>query len=470
MNKKWFEGRQKQGGGVLGDYADVVKVSITEENVLISSNKKRQREEDQHLDMHKRTMETLDYRLVLKALAEECGTVKGREIVWSSMDNDVSAASNEEDIANMPLTATNLEGVHRRYDALKEMQALMDRRVNGWITPSNPKQQTKAKQLTQPNKKTKKPERKPLGRPPIEGNSFDLQPILEIIDRQEVLEGPDILEVATMLECCQDVLDWAEALEEVNAENELQQEQQEGKPKELQLKNQSFVELIRIAEAIHIDPELFSLLTNAFDDEGKLSGTTFPTIGRLRSKVRTLKQSILSSIDTLLASPSMQNKLAVESGGALTMEINGRIVIPVQQEYQNLGIVHDASRSGKTAYVEPQEVVGPTNELRQAESELRAEEARVWRELTETIIRHRGEIETAVGAVAQLDVVMGRVKLGKRLEGVVPDVRDEGVVSVLQARHPVLLLRGISDVVGSDVEIGVGDNQGLILTGPNRCD
>jgi DNA mismatch repair protein MutS2 len=53
------------------------------------------------------------------------------------------------------------------------------------------------------------------------------------------------------------------------------------------------------------------------------------------------------------------------------------------------------------------------------------------------------------------------------LEGVVPEVKDEGVVNVKEARHPILLLRGIEGVVGSDVEIGEGDNQGLILTGPN---
>jgi len=35
------------------------------------------------------------------------------------------------------------------------------------------------------------------------------------------------------------------------------------------------------------------------------------------------------------------------------------------------------------------------------------------------------------------------------------------------AKHPVLLLRGLDDVVGSDIDIGAGDNQGLVLTGPN---
>ena len=90
--------------------------------------------------------------------------------------------------------------------------------------------------------------------------------------------------------------------------------------------------------------------------------------------------------------------------------------------------------------------------MRQAEAELRAEEARVWRQLTETIVTHREEIERNVASIGQLDVTMARVKLGKRLEGVVPTVAEDGVVSVKEARHPILLLRGLEGVVGSDLK------------------
>ena len=79
----------------------------------------------------------------------------------------------------------------------------------------------------------------------------------------------------------------------------------------------------RLTQSITIDDELFHLLTNAFDDEGKLSGTTFPGIGRLRANVRTYKKDIMSSINSILSLPSMKSKLAVESGGSLMMEING---------------------------------------------------------------------------------------------------------------------------------------------------
>ncbi len=36
-----------------------------------------------------------------------------------------------------------------------------------------------------------------------------------------------------------------------------------------------------------------------------------------------------------------------------------------------------------------------------------------------------------------------------------------------EAKHPVLLLRKLDNVVGSDIDIGAGKNQGLVLTGPN---
>ncbi|KAL7454853.1 hypothetical protein ACHAWC_009328 [Mediolabrus comicus] len=466
-NKNWYEERSGEGrrsgngrkkgqsskNSVLGEYADVLQVSNDDKNNN-NLHTTRQNEEDQHLDMFQRTLETLDYPLVLRALANECETMKGKEIVMSSHSHGgkgvVDNSNNDDDdIATMPLTASSVTGVHQRFGAVQEMQRLMEGRVSGWVTSSREQQQGKKKAV-----------RKPLGAPPIGGHTFDLQPIFDIVDEGKVLEGPEILDIQTMLEVSFDVLDWARALKEFN--NDLESDNN------VDLQPDPFIELPRLTQSISIDDELYHLLTNAFDDDGKLSGTTFPGIGRLRAKVRTYKRDILSSIESILSLPSMKNKLAVESGGSLTMEINGRLVIPVQQSYSNsVGIVHDASRSGKTAYVEPSEIVGPTNELRQAEAELRSEEARVWRQLTEMVVKHREEIERNVASIGQLDLTMARVKLGKRLSGVVPTVAEDGVVSVKEARHPILLLRGLEGVVGSDIDIGEGNNQGLILTGPN---
>jgi len=68
------------------------------------------------------------------------------------------------------------------------------------------------------------------------------------------------------------------------------------------------------------------------------------------------------------------------------------------------------------ACVEPTEIVGPTNELHQAKAELYSKEVQVGGYLTETIVKHCEEIECSMASLGQLDVVMARVKLGRRLE------------------------------------------------------
>jgi DNA mismatch repair protein MutS2 len=182
--------------------------------------------------------------------------------------------------------------------------------------------------------------------------------------------------------------------------------------------------------------------------------------------VQVLRGEVLSIIDGLLALPSTKSKLALESGGSLYSEVAGRLVIPVHSKYASMGIVHDTSRSGKTVYVEPTEVVAVTNELKQAEGELRAEEGRIWRMLSNEIFCNQYDLEASAYLLGQLDLVHARFQLGIKLKGVIPEVQNEGVISVQNAKHPVLLLRQI-DVVGSTIELGADGNQGLVLTGPN---
>lgn len=396
------------------------------------------------LDLFQRTLDTLDYPLVLRALRDQCTTAPARALVEAAsktppkMDNDKKKKKkkripSELQRAFQPLTATTYQGLEERYAAVEEMQLLLD-----W-------QSDVLKDAFYRNRKGYKED---LGAPPLGGMTFDLHSILEIADGGNVLEGPEILEVVTMLDVFQNVQLWSKGLTKV----------QEG---------EEFVELPKLADCIRVNETLQELLHSAFDKEGRLSGTSFPMIGQLRSSIRLLKSDILGTLDSLLATPSISSKLALESGGPTYSEVNGRIVIPVNEKFKSLGIVHDASRSGKTVYVEPTEIVGSTNELRQTEAELRMEEARVWRMLTEEILHNRPELEAAVSAAGQLDLVKARVQLGNTLNGVIPEVGSEGIISLRDAKHPVLLLRELENVVGSDVDIGANGNQGMVLTGPN---
>ena len=263
------------------------------------------------LDLFQRSVDTLDFPYVLKALREECFTSPGRKIVEEATSHMVAKDRNKEqdqtkrkrkDLrAYQPLLSDTVEGANQRYAAVQEMQWLL-------ATPDE------IDLGEEPYWKNRRGYKVTLGGgnpPPLEGLSFDLEAILEIADKGEILEGPEILEISTFLNAMEDIQLWSQGLKYIDTTTVSSAAEQQVR----------FVELPNIVSDIHINVTLQDLLSEAFDKDGKLSGTTFPVLGRLRAKVRTLKSDILQTLDSLVKLPSIQKMLALESGGPLYSEI-----------------------------------------------------------------------------------------------------------------------------------------------------
>lgn len=402
-------------------------------------------DEDKELDLYQRSWDTLDFEPILKALQDECLTVPARMLVQQAMKVTEKTSVHESN----SLMANTVLGCQERYRAVHELQTL-----------------SKSSQTF----RNRNGKQAPLSIFPLAGHTLNIAPLLE--DTTRLLEGPDLYDILSVLNIMEDFILWNEALKEQHTELEY---------------------LSRLASNITLNNTFHELLQNALDDQGRLSGTTFPVVGRLRARLRALKADIISTLETLLQTPSVKAKLSLQSGGPLYSQVSGgRLVIPVETSSANkIGIVHDSSRSGQTSYVEPTEIVRPTNELKQVESELRAEEARIWRSLTAQVQLNREGLETSIQAIAQLDLVLARLRLGESWQGAIPVVEDKGVISLKNAKHPVLLLRSmkkrkkskfsisgknggaredissaLDEIVGSDVDLG-DKHQGLVLTGPN---
>lgn len=132
---------------------------------------------------------------------------------------------------------------------------------------------------------------------------------------------------------------------------------------------------------------------------------------------------------------------------------------------KGVGIVHGSSNTGRTIYVEPMEIVEPTNEMKSVLGQIRAEENKILFEMCQMISQYREEIKTAVTAAAEIDVLRAKARLGQRIRGIVPEVGDDGSMRCIEAKHPVLLLRGV-DPVGNNIELD-RQNAALVISGPN---
>ena len=160
--------------------------------------------------------------------------------------------------------------------------------------------------------------------------------------------------------------------------------------------------------------------------------------------------------------------MSAELGNALQEPIvtlrNGRYVVPVKAEARARvkGIVHDASGSGQTLFIEPLVAVELGNAWREAQVAEAEEVARILDELSAFVAANATELRETLGALARFDLWAAKASLAAEMDGVRAETVDRYEVTLLSARHPGLTGR----VVPIDVRLGDGYTA-LVVTGPN---
>ena len=214
-----------------------------------------------------------------------------------------------------------------------------------------------------------------------------------------------------------------------------------------------------VGRRVHPLPALRSTLARSFDPVGELLDTASPRLGPLRAAVRIAYDRLRRRLDSLVGS---------ELGGALQEPIvtlrNGRYVVPIRAEARSRvkGIVHDASGSGQTLFVEPLVIVELGNAWREAQAAVEEEEGRILDELSALVGANATLLSETLDALAQFDLWTAKAQLAAEMDGVRPELADRPEVVLLSARHPGLT----GHVVPIDVRLGDGYTA-LVITGPN---
>ena len=214
-----------------------------------------------------------------------------------------------------------------------------------------------------------------------------------------------------------------------------------------------------LGHELHSLPALRSTLSRSFDPVGELLDTASPRLGGLRVAVRVAYDRLRRRLDALVGT---------ELGNALQEPIvtlrNGRYVVPVKAEARARvkGIVHDASGSGQTLFIEPLVVVELGNAWREAQIAETEEIARILDELSALVAAHAIQLRETLNALARFDLWAAKAGLAAEMDAVRAATAERYEVSLLSARHPGLTGR----VVPIDIRLGDGYTA-LVVTGPN---
>ena len=215
-----------------------------------------------------------------------------------------------------------------------------------------------------------------------------------------------------------------------------------------------------------LDP-LAQELERAFDPAGKLLDTASPLLAELRERARGLHRAIKARLEEMLVDEKI-----VEMLRDVYYSVRGdRYVLPIRAEHKSHlpGIVHNASGSGQTLFVEPQEMVELGNQLTIAEAGILEEEQRILGELSAAVGARAPALSQDVETIATLDEAGAAARLADELNATAPGLTGDRF-DLRAARHPLLALqvraRGKGSVVANDIAL-TAPAQALIVSGPN---
>ena len=200
--------------------------------------------------------------------------------------------------------------------------------------------------------------------------------------------------------------------------------------------------------------------------DGSLADNASPELNRIRREQerqqRVIEESLRAALRKLTGEGATQEDLITIRGE--------RFVIPVRAELKRrvTGVIHGASSSGQTVYVEPLETIEQNNELVRLIEEEQAEIHRIFVALTRQVAGYAHSLVEGARVLALVDSLLARARFARDFDCVAPTFGAE-LLSIEGGRHPLLekRLRATGGtIVPLDLELTAEERQ-LIISGPN---
>ncbi|MCK5808110.1 Smr/MutS family protein [bacterium] len=214
-----------------------------------------------------------------------------------------------------------------------------------------------------------------------------------------------------------------------------------------------------ISPPIKLENEIFNTVT----PKGEIAEDASKELQKIRARMRDTHTRAGSAITSMIKDP--------EYGGLLQEEYftvrHDRYVLPFKSAFKRVvkGVVHNYSRTGKTAFLEPLSLMDTNNRLALLVADENEEITRIVNELRGSIFRARGEIKRAIFAATLLETLYTVFKWSESYHCAVPHFSDSRT-NIVQAWYPPVMLSNKSELVKNDFLFA--DNQRImVVSGPN---
>jgi DNA mismatch repair protein MutS2 len=195
------------------------------------------------------------------------------------------------------------------------------------------------------------------------------------------------------------------------------------------------------------------------DQSGEVVDHASPELKAIRERLRKQRTRLRGTLESYLRGKETAKYLQDQ----VVTERNGRYVLLIKAEHRSNipGIVHGASASGASLFLEPLSTVEINNDIVALEQQEAEEVHRILLALSDTFRSRGADVNRTIEAATELDVIQARAAYSRLVDGVEPALSPDGAFELLAARHPLL-----KSPVPVLIRILPPANA-LLITGPN---
>lgn len=229
-----------------------------------------------------------------------------------------------------------------------------------------------------------------------------------------------------------------------------------------------FPRLFLVIQDIRIFPFLYDKIDQILTKNGTIKDNASPELVKIRREILSLQSGVSKIMAKILKHAQAEG--LVEKDVTVSIR-DGRAVIPVlsSNKRKMRGIVHDESATGRTSYIEPEEIVETNNRIRECESAERREIVRILTKFTDELRPYAEDLENSYGILGILDFIRAKAIWSNESKSVKPLIVERAELNWLEARHPLLernLSREKRKIVPLNIKLSKEDRI-LLISGPN---
>jgi DNA mismatch repair protein MutS2 len=224
-----------------------------------------------------------------------------------------------------------------------------------------------------------------------------------------------------------------------------------------------FFELSELKNPLFSNKELEDKIFNIFDNTLRIKNDASVELKRLNLALRDNLSNVKKTISKLLSDTTFSSYLQDN----LYTEREGRTVFQVKAECKNkvAGIVHDISATSQTYFIEPRELVGLNNKIREIEILIGAEIEKILKALSVEISKFYYEISGSFKQLIEIDFVFAKAKYSIKTDSCAAEISDYKKISLKAMKNPVLMSVK-ENIIEKELYLEK-ENNCLIITGSN---